>query len=274
MQLSTLFVLLTASIGAVVASPVDAPTKVKRFATNVMPASSGHVVLSAATTVSTFDGGMKKYDRGVSCGGQEEGGDKDAVFLVQSGGTLKNVIIGANQNEGVHCLGPCTIQNVWWEDVCEGKSRPQQTTPQKRTLTSSPTDALTIKQTSGTSYVVGGGAFNAADKVIQHNGGGTVSVKDFYAKEFGKVYRSCGNCGTQYKRTVTMSGVWAVNGDLLAGVNSNYGDTATISGTCASNVDAICAWYQGNSNGAEPTKLGTGISSYCVYANNGVDDCP
>lgn len=136
-------------------------------------------------------------------------------------------------------------------------------------------DALTIKQTSGTSYIIGGGAFKASDKIIQHNGGGTVSIKDFYAEDFGKVYRSCGNCGTQYKRTVTMSGVWAVNGDLLAGINSNYGDTATISGsTCADDVEDICAWYQGNDDGDEPTKLGTGISSYCIYTDSIVDDCP
>lgn len=51
-----------------------------------------------------------------------------------------------------------------------------------------PADALTIKQTSGTSYVTGGGAFHASDKIVQHNGGGTVSIKDFYAEDFGKVY--------------------------------------------------------------------------------------
>jgi hypothetical protein len=99
------------------------PDKVKRFATNTLPASSGHSVLSAAQTVAagaSFDGKMYRYDRGVSCS-SGEGGDADAVFLVQSGGTLKNVIIGANQLEGVHCLGPCTIQNVWWADVCEGE---------------------------------------------------------------------------------------------------------------------------------------------------------
>lgn len=73
-----------------------------------------------------------------------EGGDDDAVFILSSGATLKNVIIGSAQTEGVHCLGPCTIQNVWWEDVCE--------------------DALSIKQTSGTSYVIGGGARHASDK--------------------------------------------------------------------------------------------------------------
>ena len=55
--------------------------------------------------------------------GQAEGGDKDAIFLVQSDGTLKNVIIGPNQIEGIHCMGPCTIENVWWEDVCESEFR-------------------------------------------------------------------------------------------------------------------------------------------------------
>ena len=73
------------------------------------------------------------------------------------------MIIGPNNGEGVHCLGPCTLNNVWWTDVCE--------------------DALTIKQSSGTSYVNGGGAFNAEDKIIQHNGGGTVAVKNFYVRE-------------------------------------------------------------------------------------------
>jgi hypothetical protein len=46
-------------------------------------------------------------------------GDADAVFLLESGATLQNVIIGKNQQEGVHCLGPCTLRFVWFEDVCE-----------------------------------------------------------------------------------------------------------------------------------------------------------
>jgi hypothetical protein len=117
--------------------------------------------------------------------------------------TITDVIIGSAQTEGVHCLGPCTIRNVWWEDVCE--------------------DALTIKQTSGTSYIIGGGARNAADKVIQHNGGGTVSVTDFFVSNFGKLYRSCGNCSTQYKRTFVATGVVAESGSSLAGINTNYG---------------------------------------------------
>jgi pectate lyase len=35
-------------------------------------------------------------------------------------------------------------------------------------------DAITIKQKSGTSRINYGGALHADDKVVQHNGGGTV----------------------------------------------------------------------------------------------------
>jgi hypothetical protein len=54
----------------------------------------------------TFDGGLKTYGRGVSCTGQAEGGDSDAVFILADGATLKNAIIGEDQIEGVHCMLP------------------------------------------------------------------------------------------------------------------------------------------------------------------------
>lgn len=74
------------------------------------------------------------------------------------------------------------------------------------------TDAITIKQTSGQSNIIGtssylcgrvisdphagGGAKNAEDKVVQHNGGGTVKIDSYCVQTFGKLYRSCGNCKT------------------------------------------------------------------------------
>jgi hypothetical protein len=116
---------------------------------------------------------------------------------------LSNVIIGPNNGEGVHCLGACTLNNVWWTDVCE--------------------DAATFKQKSGTSYVNGGGARNADDKVLQHNGGGTVAVKNFFASNVGKVYRSCGNCDTQYARKSTFTNIRVNGADVVAGVNGNEG---------------------------------------------------
>lgn len=109
----------------------------KRQASSTFPTAAGYSALSKPMVVTgTFDGKMYRFDRGgkycnsepvglaltslVSCTGQAEGGDSDAVFEVQEGGTLKNVIIGPDQIEGVHCMGACTIENVWWEAVCEG----------------------------------------------------------------------------------------------------------------------------------------------------------
>lgn len=156
MHTSTL--LLAAVVGLVAAHPHN--DNVARAATNTalqttFPKASGTSALAAAKTLpagSSFDGGMKQWDRSTNtCQGQTEGGDKDAVFILENGATLSNAIIGPNNGEGVHCLGTCTLNNIWWVDVCE--------------------DAATFKQTSGTSYVNGGGAKGASDKVLQHNGG-------------------------------------------------------------------------------------------------------
>jgi len=221
------------------------------------PASSGSSVLAAVKTIAagqSFDGGMVKYDRGVSCTGQEEGGDSDAVFELEEGASISNVIIGPNQIEGIHCFGGCTLSNVWWSAVCE--------------------DAFTVKkQDAGdTTYIKGGGAYGAEDKVIQHNGGGTVSISDFLVEDFGKVYRSCGNCGTMYERHVIMDGVTASSGSEIAGINENYGDTATLTNIVVSDVDDICVTYIGNDTGDEPTESGSGPSEYCIYDDSDVTE--
>ena len=99
-----------------------------------------------------FDGKMSLFDRRGSagdCKGQTEQDEAAAVFILEPGATLRNVIIGSAQAEGVHCRGPCVIENVWWDDVCE--------------------DAATFKGT-GPRYVRGGGAREASDKIFQHNG--------------------------------------------------------------------------------------------------------
>ncbi|KAL4986076.1 pectin lyase fold/virulence factor [Aspergillus falconensis] len=158
----------------------------------------------------TFDGGLKTYGRGVDCSGQSEGGNSNAVFIVKDGGTLKNVIIGSDQIEGVHCEGSCTIENVWWEAVCE--------------------DANFLK--------TGDSPFNVI-------GGGIVTVSDFTVYDFGKLYRSCGNCDS-----------------------INYGDTATIdSATCAMDVKTICVKHEGTDNDdEEPEEINNGPNDYCIYS--------
>ncbi|CAE6458845.1 unnamed protein product [Rhizoctonia solani] len=206
----------------------DAPQFVRRAASCTFPSPPKTSSLSAPITVTgKFDGGNVRFDRGSgACKGQTEGGDSDAVFLLQSGATLQNV----------------------FEDVCE--------------------DAITIKQTSGQSNIIGGGAKSASDKVVQHNGGGTVKIDSYCVQTFGKLYRSCGNCKTQYKRTVLISQIIGSSGSVLAGINSNYGDVAQFdtSSLKLSSVKSICDTYQGNSSGAEPTKLTSNTSnSYCKF---------
>ncbi|CEI66276.1 putative pectate lyase E [Fusarium venenatum] len=212
-----------------------------------IPASKGSVTYKKVQYISgTFDGGMKTYGRGVKCTGQAEGGDADAVFILKNGATLKNAIIGADQIEGVHCEGSCTIENVWWKKVCE--------------------DALSIKG-DGNALVKGGGATGAADKVIQHNGLGTVTIDGFTVVDFGKLYRSCGNCKKMGTRNVVIKNVKAYNGKVLTGINSNKGDISTITGTCASSVKEICVEYQGTTPGNEPKKIGSGPSKACKYSS-------
>ncbi|KDN33978.1 hypothetical protein RSAG8_12937, partial [Rhizoctonia solani AG-8 WAC10335] len=127
---------------------------------------------------------------------------------------------------------------------------------------------ITIKQPAGQSNIIGGGAKSASDKVVQHNGGGTVKIDSYCVQTFGKLYRSCGNCSTQYKRTVQISQLIGKSGSSLAGINSNYGDVAQIdtASLSLSSVSSICDTYQGNSSGDEPTKLTSNVSnSYCKF---------
>lgn len=41
------------------------------------------------------------------------------MFVIESGGSLSNVVIGPNQIEGVHCNGGCKLSNVEWTAVCK-----------------------------------------------------------------------------------------------------------------------------------------------------------
>ena len=152
----------------------------------------------------------------------------------------------------MHCLGTCTLLNVWWEDVGE--------------------DAATFKGTSAsqTMTIDGGGARKASDKVFQHNGPGTMYIRNFQVDDFGKLYRSCGNCKTQYKRNVVVDNVIATApGKALVGIDANYGDTAkltriTIVGDSSRKIEP-CQKYQGVTSG-EPTKIGSGPdSANCLY---------
>lgn len=90
----------------------------------------------------------------------------------------------------------------------------------------------------------------------------SVTIDGFQVQDFGKLYRSCGNCKNNGgKRSVVIKNVKAKSGKTLVGINNNYGDTASFSNTCAESVKELCITYTGNNNGKEPPKSGTCSSS-------------
>ncbi|KAL5043042.1 putative pectate lyase G [Aspergillus fruticulosus] len=243
--LPTLTLTLLAGTSTALAAP---NTKLSKRFTFPIPSSTGSVTFSEPYEIAageTYDGELQTFGRGVECTGQDEGGESDTVFIVQEGGTLKNAIIGADQIEGVYCLGACTIENVWWEKVCE--------------------DALSLKEGSGPYVITGGGAQGAEDKVIQHNSEGEVIIDGFTVYDFGKLYRSCGTCG-DIQRSATITNVVAVSGSTIAGANGNFGDVVTIDGSnCATDVSAICTTYEADAGGDEPEEVSTDVTEACVF---------
>ncbi|MEV8564057.1 pectate lyase [Streptomyces sp. NPDC051322] len=247
---------LTTAVGmtaaAIVTSVMLTPASA---APSPWPTNNGSKPVTATIPVSgTYDGGMKRfYGSGdLGTGGQSE--DQDPIFNLKDGATLKNVILGSPAADGVHCAGSCTLQNVWWEDVGE--------------------DAATFKGTSSSSVytVYGGGARKASDKVFQFNGAGKLVVTKFQVSDFGKLVRSCGNCSTQYKRSIIVNDVdVTAPGKAIVGINTNYGDTAAlrnirIIGDSSKKIKP-CLRYTGNSSGDEPVETGSGPDgTYCRYS--------
>lgn len=203
-----------------------------------MPTATETVQLPATHVVpagTVFDGGNRRYN--LSGGSQSEG--QPAVFDVQEGGTLKNVVIGTLAADGIHCLGNCTLQNVWWEDIGE--------------------DAATALGPVGTVMsITCGGAYQGSDKTFQHNGRGELRVSNFYVSNAGKLYRSCGDCtGNGGPRKVTVTNVITRDVSTIVGINSNFGDVATIRGLTLNNSGngktKICQVYKGVVKGSGST---------------------
>ncbi|BCJ60969.1 pectate lyase [Micromonospora endophytica] len=208
------------------------------------PATGQESVTETIQVAGTFDGENRRFvgSGDLGDGGQDEG--QDPLFRLADGAVLENVILGAPAADGVHCAGSCTLRNVHWEDVGE--------------------DAATFRGTNAVVRIEGGSAAKAADKIFQDNrgAGGSVTITDFQVDDdFGKLYRSCGNCRTQAARTVTLRNITVTGtGDVLVGVNANLGDRAVIEGVTfigGGRAD-LCDLFEGNNTGAEPRKIGSG----------------
>jgi hypothetical protein len=221
------------------------------------PTATGNQAVSSTIEVSgTYNGGYKNFYGTGDLGSSDQSEDQGPLFELADGATLKDVIIGSPAADGVHCLGSCTLQNVWWTDVGE--------------------DAASFKGTSSSAVytVYGGGAKKADDKVLQFNGAGKLVVTKFQVSDFGKLVRSCGNCKKQYKRTIIINDVdVTAPGKAIVGINTNYGDTAAlrnvrIHGDSGKKIKT-CVRYTGNNTGAEPTETGSGADgTYCDFQSS------
>ncbi|KAK1464091.1 polysaccharide lyase family 3 [Colletotrichum melonis] len=283
------------------------------FPVTKFPVPNETVVLKEAMYIlpgQVFDGGMKRYERVEgSCNEQAgmfdpgvisamiqkpiltlsiiaEGTDADAVFNLLPGSTIRNVIIGKHQAEGIHALGDAWVENVWWEDVCE--------------------DALTSKGLNTQLRVIGGGARNATDKVglslcamaskkiadlsgrsskTTRLAGSTTSLASMLMdSEFVKslsmltmirnptnvisqtFYQSCGNCLNQSKRNATIQNVIAVNGNRMGIINPNYGDEIRIKNTQLKDLKVMVDKEIANNMQTVPITVGTGPDQkYALY---------
>jgi pectate lyase len=228
-------------------------------AASTWPTAKGSKAVSSTIKVTgTYDGKLTKFSGAGALGGSGQDEGQDPIFELADGAVLKNVIIGTPGADGVHCKGSCTLENVWWLDVGE--------------------DAATFKGKSSSAVytVYGGGAKNADDKVLQFNGAGKLVVSKFQAENFGKLVRSCGNCSTQYKRTIIINDVdVTAPGKSIVGINSNYGDTAAlrkvrIHGDSGKKIKT-CTRFEGNSSGKEPKELGTGADgTNCKFSSSDI----
>jgi hypothetical protein len=211
--------------------------------------SGSQAVSSTIHLTSSKDYGMLRLYGSGALGTGDQAEDQQPILTLANGVTLKNVIIGAPGADGIHCLGSCTLQNVWWLDVGE--------------------DAATFKGGSSATYhVIGGGAKKATDKVFQHNGGGTVNISNFAVQEFKTLYRSCGDCSTQYTRKVNLNTIEVTGTGTtarLVGINVNRNDVATLRAITiyndASRKVVPCQKYNNT------TAVGTGPdSTNCLYS--------
>jgi len=186
----------------------------------------------------------------------EDGEGQLTVFEVEDGITVRNLIVagGIYAGNGIVCKGNCTLEYVYWEDVCE--------------------DAATNSKDGATMRLNHVIALKATDKVFQHNakGGSKTILQNSYVSTFGKLWRSCGDCtangGPRHLEidNVRVEGI----STAVAGANQNYGDTVTIKnlfvkGGYDSSKDKpkICTEYLGvTDHNGESTKLGEGKSQW------------
>ncbi|MDX5567639.1 pectate lyase [Streptomyces sp. ID05-04B] len=223
-----------------------------------VPRTASEVRLTATRRVTgVLDGARTRFTGAGALGGDGRQAGRTPLFELADGAVLKNVVLGAPAAAGVRCLGSCTLENVYWEDVGEHAA------------------AFLGRSADAVYTVSGGGAADAAGTVFRFDGAGTLTVRDFAVAGFGELVRSCGDCGEQFRRDVVLENVTATApGRELVGVNGNFGDTARLSGVTVvgdPGRDIVpCQKFEGVTGG-DPAKADAGPDQVnCLFEESDV----
>ncbi|KAF7637469.1 hypothetical protein Mgra_00002988 [Meloidogyne graminicola] len=154
----------------------------------------------------------------------------DSVITIQDGGSISNVILGVSPDgtsADINCLGSCKLTNVYWEKVCWRAASFR--APSDYNYNRMHKQSLDSTQFQ---YIVeGGGAVDAFQKVFDQSGPGKTIVNNFCAANAAIILRSCGDCGLQYPRDLTITNSKFMGPGLtLIGANTNpkYTDRVTL----------------------------------------------
>ena len=189
----------------------------------------------------TFDGMLQRFVGSGPLGTRRPAEGQAPLFELANGATLKNVIIGspAGRRRALH--GHLHAR----ERVVGGRGRGRRHLPR-------------LVELADHDRATAAAPRSATDKVFQHNGARHADDQELQRRHFGKLYRSCGNCSSQYARHVVLRDVTGAPGKTLVGINTNYGDTADFERITVYGQMTICERYTGNSNGGEPVRTGAG----------------
>ena len=79
------------------------------------PSASGDQTVSSTIVYSggTYDMKNKRFTASSALGNGDQSETQKPIFKLSNGAVLKNVIIGKNGADGIHCYDSCTLQNVW-----------------------------------------------------------------------------------------------------------------------------------------------------------------
>lgn len=194
--------------------------------------SAAHAATITITTTivvaagATYDGkGNTIKASGMGDGGQGEG--QKPFFRLNSGSTVKNVILAAPGVDGIHYYGNGTINNVTWQDVGE--------------------DASTIKS-GGTCTMSSSRASSAYDKFCQANAASTWTLQSVTETTCGKIIRQ--NGGTTYTCKFYYNTVTSKNCKEAIGRTDSSSTRFYYRSLSVSNFTGSKGWWYGRSSQA------------------------